>query len=366
MSKASQHNATDQSFGPYSGGVDDLGAVVAEVGSYTTRMGYAGEDAPRSIFRTSVAALRGDDGDEETSASAAAAKSSRRGRGAKKSVLAGPSSGSGSGSGGGNKIIKTNHGDWWHRTLSPDGTDGKWEVVSPLDASTGLIYRSPHEIVPSSGQGMGGGGNDEDGIEAMDVDGDSGGEGGGAASGRRSGKPSPDQLEASGGECYELLSRYLRHGFASSLPTSSSDQPFVLIERSYNPPPIRQKCLEVLFEEMDVPSAFLARDAVMACYAVGRSTGTVVDVGHSGTAVTPVYDGYVENRAILRSPIGGAAMDESILHLLDGLYRDKRSKQTTTKADPNVPPYVMPLVSGTQSQGQRQRCRAVQEERCHA
>ena len=327
MSNKNQMLADGQSFGPYSGG-DDLGAVVAEIGSYTTKMGYAGEDAPRSIFRTSVAALRGGD-DDGTAAAGGGGSGSKRGgaRGAKSALAGAPS---------GNRITKTNHGDWWHRTLERDGTDGKWELVSPLDQGTGLIYRSPSDVVvPSSGQGTAGGDDD-----AMEVDGgeNSAGDGEGKVS-----RPTSAQLNAEGNECYDLLGRYLRHGFSSSLLSSSSDQPLVLIERSYNPPPIRQKCLEVLFEELQVPAAFLARDAVMSCYAVGRSTGTVVDVGHSGTVVTPVYDGFVENRAILRSPVGGQMLDQATVDLLDTLYRDKRSKSQTSKADPNEPPYVMPL-----------------------
>ena len=80
---------------------------------------------------------------------------------------------------------------------------------------------------------------------------------------------------------------------------------------------------------MGVPAAFLARDAVAACYAVGRGTGTVVDVGHSGTVVSPVYEGYVENRGVLRSGpgAGGAAEDESVLELLDAAVRDDRARR---------------------------------------
>mmetsp|Transcript_21269 Transcript_21269/g.61020 ORF Transcript_21269/g.61020 Transcript_21269/m.61020 type:complete len:655 (-) Transcript_21269:2523-4487(-) len=329
MANKNQMLADGQSFGPYSGG-DDLGAVVAEIGSYTTKMGYAGEDAPRSIFRTSVAALGG--GGDADDATPGGKRGGGGGRGAKSALAGAPS---------GNRITKTNHGDWWHRTLERDGTDGRWELVSPLDPGTGLVYRSPSDVVvPSSGQGTAGG-DDED---AMQIDGENNGGGGNGGEGEgKASRPTSAQLNAEGNGCYDLLGRYLRHGFSSSLLSSSSDQPLVLIERSYNPPPIRQKCLEVLFEELQVPAAFLARDAVMSCYAVGRSTGTVVDVGHSGTVVTPVYDGFVENRAILRSPVGGQMLDQATLELLDTLYRDKRSKSQTSKADPNEPPYVMPL-----------------------
>jgi actin-related protein len=40
---------------------------------------------------------------------------------------------------------------------------------------------------------------------------------------------------------------------------------------------------------------------VCAHHAVGRTIGTVVDVGYSGTTVTPVFDGFVETKRILRS-----------------------------------------------------------------
>jgi actin-related protein len=33
----------------YTGG-DDIGAIVADIGSFSTRIGYAGDDAPRAYF----------------------------------------------------------------------------------------------------------------------------------------------------------------------------------------------------------------------------------------------------------------------------------------------------------------------------
>jgi len=36
---------------PYLGG-DEMGPIVADFGHFTTKMGYAGEDAPRAWFRS--------------------------------------------------------------------------------------------------------------------------------------------------------------------------------------------------------------------------------------------------------------------------------------------------------------------------
>jgi hypothetical protein len=109
----------------------------------------------------------------------------------------------------------------------------------------------------------------------------------------------------------------MKHAFDTTLLTAPTDQSLLLCERSYNPPPIRQQLIEILMEELNVPAAFLARDATLACYECGRPTGTVVDIGYHGTTVTPVYEGYVELKGIRRSPIGTKEMDTSLMGHLD-------------------------------------------------
>ena len=71
-----------------------------------------------------------------------------------------------------------------------------------------------------------------------------------------------------------------------------------------------------MFESYGVPAAFLSKDAVLACYACGRTTSIVVDIGASGTVITPVLDGWVESKGISRSIIGGRFMDAYITDLL--------------------------------------------------
>ena len=95
----------------------------------------------------------------------------------------------------------------------------------------------------------------------------------------------------------------------------------MLVERSYNPPAIRQQTAEVLFEELQIPALFLSKEAVLSCYACGRTSGTVVDVGYSGTTVSPVFEGFVEAKGIRRSPLGLLHMDQQILADLDELHR---------------------------------------------
>lgn len=46
-----------------------------------------------------------------------------------------------------------------------------------------------------------------------------------------------------------------------------------------------------MFEKFGVPAEFMSKDAVLACFSIGRTTATLADVGGDTTVVTPVVDG---------------------------------------------------------------------------
>lgn len=160
-----------------------------------------------------------------------------------------------------------------------EGTDdGNWSLNNPVDATTGLWYD------PQSGR--------------------------------------------DGADWADLVPAFLRHGYRGNLGLQDeTSNPLLLIERSYNPPPVRQQMLEILMEECEVPATFFGKDATMACYACGRTTSTVIDIGHSGTTITPVFDGYVEQKGILRSPIGTKAMDDLALSHLEKVCKLQHPKK---------------------------------------
>ena len=55
----------------------------------------------------------------------------------------------------------------------------------------------------------------------------------------------------------------------------------------------REKLTELMFEKYNIPAFYLVKNAVLAAFANGRSTGIVVDSGSTHTSAIPVYDGYV-------------------------------------------------------------------------
>eukprot|EP00339_Tiarina_fusa_P024662 CAMPEP_0117076402 /NCGR_PEP_ID=MMETSP0472-20121206/53845_1 /TAXON_ID=693140 ORGANISM="Tiarina fusus, Strain LIS" /NCGR_SAMPLE_ID=MMETSP0472 /ASSEMBLY_ACC=CAM_ASM_000603 /LENGTH=161 /DNA_ID=CAMNT_0004802261 /DNA_START=23 /DNA_END=505 /DNA_ORIENTATION=+ len=154
---------------------DSVSAVVADIGSYASKIGFAGEDYPRAYFRSNVAVQRDDDTEN--------AKTRRRRR----------------------PIDKVSY-DFLNDTLNKDD-DENWEVKNPVDSVSGLW-------------------NDAD--------------------------PHTNQADWA-----DLIPKFLNHGYESSLGLQDlRASPLMMVERSYNPPPIRQQMLEILMEECQVPATF--------------------------------------------------------------------------------------------------------------
>jgi hypothetical protein len=71
--------------------------------------------------------------------------------------------------------------------------------------------------------------------------------------------------------------------------------------------------VQIVMKDCHVSAVFFQRDATLACYECGRTTSAVVDIGYHGRTATPVYEAYVEQNGIGRTPIGSKAMDELVL-----------------------------------------------------
>lgn len=249
----------------------DLQAIVADIGSYSTKIGFAGDDHPQCVYNSTTAVERYE------------------------------SSGSPGGHGG--NFVSPPRRDFVNRCVAGREDDGSFGLANPVDAATGWLFSPPSRSVsrvsvPPSMSGNGGGG------AAL-----------------------ADRL-SDGWESHELFSRYLDHSFSSALglggasPDGPRHHPLLLLDRPHTPPAIRQRIVEILFETHGLPAVFVLRDAAAACYAVGKTTATVVDVGHSATTVTPVFEGFAERRGVLRNNACGAGTaDVRILEMMDEAVR---------------------------------------------
>ncbi|KAG9508543.1 Actin-like protein 6A, partial [Fragariocoptes setiger] len=104
---------------------------------------------------------------------------------------------------------------------------------------------------------------------------------------------------------WDLFEQMLDHIFKNQIRSESEQHPVLMSEASWNHRAKREKITELMFEKYKVPAFFLVKNAILAAFANGRSTGVVLDSGISHTSAIPVHDGYVLQQAIVRQPYGG-------------------------------------------------------------
>jgi actin-related protein len=80
----------------------------------------------------------------------------------------------------------------------------------------------------------------------------------------------------------------------------------------YGPDSYPETLAELLFEDMFIPSLYLAMPAVLSLAALGQTTGLVIDSGACFTAAYPIVDGYCAKHAVKKIPFGGRDISERL------------------------------------------------------
>merc|ERR1719510_573288 len=73
------------------------------------------------------------------------------------------------------------------------------------------------------------------------------------------------------------------HTFQNELRVDPEEHPVLLTEAPRNPKSNREKMITTMFETFNVPSFYVAVQAVLSLYSSGRTTGILVERGYSFT-----------------------------------------------------------------------------------
>lgn len=111
-----------------------------------------------------------------------------------------------------------------------------------------------------------------------------------------------------------------KHIFGEELRVNATEHPLMITEPAWNSAANREKMLEIAFEELKVPAAYLLKAPVASAFASGKSTALVIDIGHGVTSVTPVYDGLVLKRGMQKQAFAGAALNA----LVDASFTERK------------------------------------------
>lgn len=113
-------------------------------------------------------------------------------------------------------------------------------------------------------------------------------------------------------ENWDLFETLLGHTLRNEMRVETRENALLFAEPNHNGRKARERIAEMIFEKFEVPAVYLARTAVLAAYANGRTTGIVLDVGYSGTSAVPVEDGAIVKNKFIRSAAGGRALNDAL------------------------------------------------------
>lgn len=242
-----------------SGGIiggDEVGAIVLDVGSYTTRAGYAGEDMPKADFPSYVGII------EEYTDKTESMDISTNG---------------------------TANGD----TIKSESKSNRKYFLDALSVRA----PKPHMQVQSYVK---------DGLI----------------------------------DDWDLFEKMLDYTFGKHLRCDPSKHPILFTEPVTNTKQKREKLCELVFEKYQAPGFYLAKNAVLSAFASSRTSGLVLDCGAAHTTAVPIHDGYVLNKAVAQSPLGGEFVLSQCRQLLDEMsielvpYYQVKSKETVKQSEP--------------------------------
>ena len=78
----------------------------------------------------------------------------------------------------------------------------------------------------------------------------------------------------------------------------------------------RNKMAEIMFEKFEIPAYFVCSQSVLSLYSAGRTSGIVVDVGHSVAHSVAIHEGFAYPHTLNRLDLGGGDLTANLGDLL--------------------------------------------------
>ena len=117
--------------------------------------------------------------------------------------------------------------------------------------------------------------------------------------------------------------------FQQKLKVEPNEYNIMLTEAPLNPKNNREKMAQIMFENFNAPTLYIAIQAVLSLYSAGKFTGIVADSGEGVTHFVPIFDGFSLPHAVLRLDLAGEDLTEFMVNLITEI--GKRFSNTAEK-----------------------------------
>lgn len=118
-------------------------------------------------------------------------------------------------------------------------------------------------------------------------------------------------------EDWDALEKVLEYTFGKHLKCDPSKHPILISEPVTNTKQKREKMCELVFEKFQSPGFYMSKNGVLSAFASNRTSGLVLDCGATHTTTIPIHDGYVLNKAVAQTPLGGDFITSKCRQLLE-------------------------------------------------
>lgn len=115
---------------------------------------------------------------------------------------------------------------------------------------------------------------------------------------------------------WEQMQQIWYHTIYNELRVDPKEYAALLTEAPLNPKENREKMIRIFFETFNVPSFYVAIQAVLSLYAAGKTTGMVVDSGDGVTHTVPIFEGYSIPHAIDKILLAGRSLTTYLYKIL--------------------------------------------------
>jgi actin-related protein len=121
---------------------------------------------------------------------------------------------------------------------------------------------------------------------------------------------------------FDEMEKVWHHMFYNELRVAPEEYPLLMSEEITNTNEKREKTAQIMFEKFEIPKLFIEQSSVLSLYASGRTTGTVLSMGHTKNDVCCIYNASVLPNAEV-SLFGGRDLTEFLVTKLNQTYSFK-------------------------------------------